>query len=280
MRPPIDNGTILITGASAGLGSEFARQLAPRAHTLVLVARRVSRLAMLHDELQRLNPKLAVHLEPCDLSDPQAADAMIERVHATVGAVDVLVNNAGLGDQTLYERSDWQRIQQIIQVNVVALALLTHRFLPAMVARGRGGILNISSGAGIALIPGAAAYTGSKHFVTAFTETLAMELVDTGVIITQSCPGPVDTEFDEAAGIAGMTGGPPPFVRISAEQCVRESLAGFDRGEPLVFPGLIFRQMMRALAVVPRATQRRTGRATARKLRSQHVLRTPMEAQR
>jgi short-subunit dehydrogenase len=265
-RPPIDNGTVLITGASAGIGRELARQLAPRARTLVLVARRAERLGALRAELLAANPELSVYLAPCDLSDPGAVCAMLEEVLDKVGDIDILVNNAGLGNQNLYERADWARVQEIIQVNVLALALLTHRLVGPMVARGRGGILNIGSGAGLALLPGAAAYVGSKHFVNGFTETLRLELTATGVAVTRVCPGPVDTEFDQAAGIEGFDAG-PPIPALSAAQCAREALRGFEKGSALVFPGFAYRSLMILLGVLPRALQRAMLRPAARRLR-------------
>ena len=190
-RPPPDGGTVLITGASAGIGLELARQLAPRARALVLVARRAERLEGLKDELSAKHPGLVVRTEPCDLTDPNAVDALSGHQLEDFGAIDVLVNNAGAGIQGLYEKSDWERIYSLIRLNVVALALLTRRLVPAMVARHRGGVLNMNSGAGVAIMPGMAAYVGSKHFVTGFTETLRAELDGTGVVVSQALPGPV-----------------------------------------------------------------------------------------
>jgi uncharacterized protein len=268
MRPPIDHSTVLLTGASAGIGRELARLLAPRVNTLVLVARRRDRLEALRAELQSANPRLNVYLAPYDLADPAAVEALLVDVAQAVDPIDILINNAGVGDQALYDQADWGRIQRMIAINTVAVARLTHGLVPAMVARHRGGILTISSGAGIALVPGAAAYTGTKHFVTGLMETLYAELADTGVVVTQVCPGPVDTEFDAAAGITGMAGGPPQAVRISAEQCAREALRGFERGQPLVFPGLAYGAMMLLLGLVPRVVRRQVARRTARRIRS------------
>jgi uncharacterized protein len=137
------------------------------------------------------------------------------------------------------------------------------------VQRGRGGVLNIGSGAGLTVMPAAAAYSASKHFIDGFSEALRADLAGTGVVVTQVCPGPVDSEFDTAAGSAGgMTGGPPQFLRISAAQCARAALAGFDRGQPLVFPGLPYRIAMHALPLLPRRLQRRQAARTAARIRS------------
>ncbi|HLY79272.1 MAG TPA: SDR family NAD(P)-dependent oxidoreductase, partial [Caulobacteraceae bacterium] len=157
---------------------------------------------------------------------------------------------------------------QVLRTNVVAVAQLSAALVPAMVANGRGGILNIGSGAGLTVLPAAAAYVGSKHFVDGFSEALRADLAGTGVVITQVCPGPVDSEFDEVAGsTGGMAGGPPQFLRISAAQCAREALAGFDRGAALVFPGRAYRVAMRLLPFLPRGLRRRQAARSAARLR-------------
>jgi uncharacterized protein len=139
-----------------------------------------------------------------------------------------------------------------------------------MVERGRGGVLNVGSGAGLTVMPAAAAYSASKHFVDGFSEGLRADLAGTGVVVTQVCPGPVDSGFDSIAGSAGgMTGGPPQFLRISAARCAREALAGFDAGKPLVFPGRAYRIAMRVLPVLPRSLRRRQAASSAVRLRSQ-----------
>ena len=265
-RPPLDGATVLITGASSGIGLELARELAPRARVLVLVARRAERLERLKDELSAKHPGLVVRAEPCDLSDPDAVDVLSRRLLEDFGAVDVLVNNAGAGVQGLYEESDWERVYAVIRLNVVALALLTRRFTPAMVARRRGGILNINSVAGVAIMPGMAAYGGAKHFVTGFTETLRAELAGTGVVVSQALPGPVETGFDEAANI-GPPGALDRLFRISAGRCARDVVRGFERGKPIIFPGSAYKAVMILQGALPRALQRRAARSQGRGLR-------------
>ncbi len=265
-RPSLDGGTVLITGASSGIGLELARELAPRARALVLVARRAERLEGLKDELSAKHPGLILRAEPCDLSDPDAVDALSGRLLEDFGAVDVLVNNAGAGLQGLYEESDWERVYGLIRLNVVALALLTRRLVPAMVARQRGGVLNVNSGAGVAIMPGMAAYAGTKHFVTGFTETLHAELDGTGVVVSQALPGPVETGFDEAANI-GPPGALDRFFRISAERCAHEVIRGFEQGLPMIFPGSAYRVVMMLQEVLPRTLQQRAARSQGRMLR-------------
>ncbi len=267
-RPPVDDGTVLITGASSGIGRELATQLAGRAATLVLLARRARLLDQVRDELRAQQPRLRVLALPVDLSDENDTDRVLAAVRDQVGPVDVLVNNAGVGDQALFDRTDWARTRQVLRTNVVAVAQLTAALVPAMVARGRGGVLNIGSGAGLTVMPAAAAYSASKHFVDGFSESMRADLAGTGVVVTQVCPGPVDSEFDQVAGtVGGMTGGPPQFLRISAAQCAREALAGFDRGAALVFPGRAYRVAMRVLPLVPRGLLRRQAARSAAHLR-------------
>jgi uncharacterized protein len=267
-RPPLDGGTVLVTGASAGIGRELAVQLAARAGTLVLVARRIDRLEQLRRELLAGHPRLNVVALAADLSDEGDVTSLLARVYEQVGSVDVLVNNAGIGDAVLFDRADWSRTRAVLRTNVVAIAQLSASLVPAMVARGRGGVLNIGSGAGLTVLPAATAYVGSKHFVNGFSEALRADLAGTGVVVTQVCPGPVDSEFDAVAGSkGGMVGAPPQFMRISAAQCAREALAGFDRGTALVFPGGAYRMLMRLLPLFPRRLRRSQAARSAARLR-------------
>jgi short-subunit dehydrogenase len=268
IRPPLDGGTILITGATAGIGREIALQLAPRAGTLVLVARRAGRLEELRAQLAEWHEGLRVVAEPGDLADESDVERILTRVQGQVGNIDVLINNAGVGDVALFDQAPWTRTRQVLVTNVLALAQLTAALVPAMVARGRGGVLNLGSMRGLALLPSAVAYAASKHFVDGFSEALRADLAGTGVVVTQVCPGPVDSEFDAAAGATGgPSGGPLQLVRISAERCAREALAGFDRGVPLVLPGCRYRLLIRLVRVLPRETLRRRACRRAAQLR-------------
>jgi uncharacterized protein len=268
VRPPIDGGTIVVTGASGGIGRDIAVQLAGRAGTLVLLARRAERLEDLRRELTSLYPKLRVLVIAADLSEEIEVERALNELRDKVDGVDVLVNNAGVGYSTLFDRASWARTRGLLTTNVLAAARLTAALVPPMVARGRGGVLNIGSGAGMTIMPSAAAYSASKHFIDGFSEGLRADLAGTGVVVTQVCPGPVDSGFDEAAGsIGGMAGSPPPFLRISSEQCAREALMGFDRGAALVFPGRPYRILMHLLPFVPRRLRRLQAAGLARRLR-------------
>ena len=249
-KPPVDNATILITGASSGIGAALARQLAPRAKALVLVARREERLRELAAELTSVRPELVVDVQRCDLTDLGAVDAMLARVAETVGDVDVLVNNAGMGDMQLFADASRNKLQRMVDLNVTAPTYLTHALLQGMIARRCGGILNISSGFGLAFMPGFATYVGTKHYITGWTESLRVELAGTGVAVTQSCPGPVETEFSDHAGsdIEDM----PKFVRLTADQCAAASIKAFEKGRAMVIPGV----GMKAIMGITRGTPR------------------------
>ena len=256
-RPPLDGGSVLVTGASSGIGRELAVLLAARVRTLVLLARRTTLLEELRDALVARSPGLEVLVMRADLSDERDVDRVVSEVRERIGLVDVLVNNAGVGDQALFDRSDWERTRQVLLTNVFAVAQLTALLVPSMVERGRGGVLNIGSGAGLTVMPASAAYCASKHFVDGFSEALRADLAGTGVVVTQVCPGPVDSEFDQLAGtVGGMAGGPPQFLRISAAQCAKDAIAGFERGAALVFPGRAYRIAMMMAPLLPRGLQR------------------------
>jgi short-subunit dehydrogenase len=148
----------------------------------------------------------------------------------------VLINNAGFGDFCLVECAAWEKLDRMITLNVAALTLLTQHLLGPMVERGRGGILNVSSGFGLTFLPGFASYVGTKHYVTAFTEALRTELRGTGVVVSQVCPGPVDTEFDQVTNeVSDLS--TPRILSISPERCARAALRGFARGRALIIPG-------------------------------------------
>jgi uncharacterized protein len=144
----LDGGSILVTGASAGIGRELAMQLAPRAKALILLARRAARLEELRTSLLARHPQLQVLSLPVDLSDENDVDRALAEAGEQAGAVDVLVNNAGVGDQALADQADWARLRNVLHTNVLAVAQLTTALVPAMVERGRGGVLNMGSGPG------------------------------------------------------------------------------------------------------------------------------------
>jgi short-subunit dehydrogenase len=229
-RPPI-TGVVLLTGASSGIGEAMARQLS-EARVLILVARRRERLEALAESLPN------AEVRACDLLDLRACEQLIAGVEADHGGVDVLINNAGMGDIGLFDQADGDKLIRMIDLNVRSLTWLTRRVLPRMVEQGRGGILNISSGFGLTWMPVASAYVATKHYVSALSESLRTELQGTGVVVTQSCPGPVATEFEDKAGNpTGMQ--VPGLIQISAETCARQSLSAFRSGRALTIPGFV-----------------------------------------
>jgi short-subunit dehydrogenase len=254
MRPPLD-GTVLVTGASGGIGAALVRELAVTASALVLVARRGDLLTALAEELRAARPALFVHTFVCDLADAAALEELCERIEREVGTIDVLVNNAGIGDQSFVEQARWDRLGNLLALNVVAPTRLCARFVPGMVARGRGGVLNVSSAFAFSYLPGFAAYAASKHYVTAFTDTLRAELAGTGVVVTQLLPGPVATEFltnsEPTTPLA-----PPAFVMLTAERCAKAALAGFGRNRAMVVPGWLFVMVTWVSRTTPRFVMR------------------------
>jgi uncharacterized protein len=254
-RSAIDGGTVLVTGASSGIGLAIAQQLAPRAKAIVLVARRVERLEKLKQELLEAHPALRVEVLPCDLAKRDEVERLIADVNAKDLEIDVLVNNAGIGMMGFLDQADIAKASFSIELNVTSLTMLTIAFLPGMVNRNRGGVLNISSGFGLSVMPMFAIYIATKHYVTGLTEALIADLGGTDVTATQVCPGPVKTEFEEVMG--NQTGKKvPSFVEISAEQCARESIRGFDRGRAIVVPGFIMKIVMLINALSPRFMRR------------------------
>lgn len=262
----LDGCNALITGASAGIGREFARQLAIRARSIVLVARRSERLVQLRDELLNQNPSLDAHIRAVDLTDKAQVDFLIESLARDKIDVDLLVNNAGLGDGGAFATSDPVRNEQMTLVNIVALTTLTRHFLPSMIARRSGGILNVSSSAGFLPIRDFAVYAATKAYVTSFSEALRIELRGTGVSVCALCPGPVHTEFQEVANRPGAkpdTG--PEFVFVPVEQVVRDALRALEADRPLVIPGLAMKLGMFLIRITPMPILRLLSRFSPRR---------------
>ena len=242
----------LITGASAGIGREFARQLASPAQTIVLVARRERRLNELRDELRNRNAKLSVYVRVVDLCDKTQIGELVRWLDQNKIPIDFLINNAGLGDYGSVATSDIERDDRIIQVNITALTSLTRLFLPRMIERKQGAILNVSSSAGFLPIPGMNVYAATKAYVNSFTEALRAELHHTGITVTALCPGPVHTEFGEVAKRPGgkpETG--PEFIYVSVEQTVRDALAAIEADRALVIPGFFMKLGMFLVRMTP-----------------------------
>jgi uncharacterized protein len=262
----LDDCNALITGASAGIGREFARQLASRARSLILVARRDERLLQLADQLKREHPKLVVHVRKVDLGDLGHLQDFLQRLDDEKLEVDLLINNAGLGDSGPFAESDPNRNTEMTVVNVAALTLITRHFVPQMIAKHRGAILNVSSSAGFLPIPLSAVYAATKAYVTSFTEALRAELYGTGVTITALCPGPVVTEFQQVAkreGVQPNIG--PQFLVVTVEQVVRDALAALEADKPIVIPGFAMKVLMLITRIMPMPVLRWVARVSPRK---------------
>jgi uncharacterized protein len=254
---PTSSSAALVTGASAGIGSEIARLLATRGYALVLVARREDRLAALADELSDEHG-VRVETIPTDLCEPTARYRLSERIEELGLEVEVLINNAGFatGGEPFYQADPDREINQV-RVDVEAVVALTSAFLPPMVERGRGAILNVASTAAMQPIPYSAGYSAAKAYVLTFSEALHQEVRGHGVTVTALAPGPVDTDFWQIAGWQ-VQGGKSferavPGALISPAQAARAGVAGLDHGERVVVPGLPIRAAMLASRYVPHA---------------------------
>jgi len=234
--------TALITGASSGIGDQFARQLARRGYELILVARRKDRLEQLAEQV----PTTA-HVIECDLAFE--AEELAGRVEKVGADVDLLVNNAGFGLRGRFLELDAVREAEMVRVNCEAVVRLTHAFVPGMAERGRGGVITVASTAGMQPLPYETTYSASKAFAISFMEALSMELRGTGVRALVVNPGPVKTEWQAVAGYDENTRTIPGM--ISAEQCVADALRAYDRGKRSMIPGRLFPWVMRA-AISPK----------------------------
>jgi short-subunit dehydrogenase len=262
----LEGSSALITGASAGIGREFARQLAGRASSLVLVARRQERLEELRDELTKANPTLNIHIRATDLSDERGVTELSDWLARENLSIDLLINNAGLGDVGPFATSEPQRVKEMLAVNVTALTLLTRSLLPGMIARKRGAILNVSSTAGFLPIAGFAVYAATKAYVTSLSEAIRAELRGTGVTASSLCPGPVYTEFTEVAARPGAKRDrTPEFVHVSAEEVVRTGLAALEHDRPLVIPGFVMKIGMALVRIMPLWILRLASRLSAKR---------------
>lgn len=190
--------TALITGASSGLGVEFAHLCAKKKYDLVLVARSWDKLASVKEEMEN-RYGVTAHVCVADLSVPDATLEIVRFVQEKELQIDILINNAGFGDSGDFADSDWKRQYDMVQVNVVALMQLTHCFLKPMMAQGGGRILNIASIAAFTAGPTMSIYFATKAFVASFSESVADEVKGSGVSVTTFFPGPTNTGFQEAA---------------------------------------------------------------------------------
>lgn len=240
MPQPARFSCALITGASAGLGEEFALQLAPRVAKLVLVARREPLLHQLASHLRDLYPELEVIVHAADLTEAAEREDLVENLSLCNCLPDLLVNNAGLGDYGEFITADWAKIQAMLGVNIEALTHLAHALVPAMIRGGRGAVINVSSLASLMPMPDFAVYAATKAYVTSFSEALRIELKDHHIPVLAVCPGPVKTQFGEVARRHGQSREMPGHrsFYVPKQQVVAEALAALDNNRARVYPGL------------------------------------------
>jgi short-subunit dehydrogenase len=226
-----------VTGASSGIGAEIARELARRGHGVTLSARREDRLQALADELQATNVRIDVIA--CDVTDPASRANLVAQLRERGLDVDVLVNNAGYGSGGRFQDLDGDSEVRMVKTNCEAIIAFCAEYVPRMIERGRGAILNVGSTAGYQPLPRQATYAASKAFVNNFTDALHEDLAGTGVTATSLRPGPVATEFGEQAGIGDEFDSLPGFLMDTPEQVAQAAVAALDKGKRAVGPGIL-----------------------------------------
>jgi short-subunit dehydrogenase len=223
----------LVTGASSGIGAEFARRLAAHGMHLVLTARRQALLEKLAEELH-IRHGTKTEIIPGDLTDPEEPRRLCEAIAAKGIQIELLINNAGFGWVGVVDETEVSRMQRLIQLNVASLVELTYRILPGMLQRGHGGIINVSSVAGFQPVAYMPTYSASKAFVLHFSEALWAECRDRGVTVTALCPGTTQTDFFDTANVPGWL----KKHRFSTpEQVVKAALKALERRKQFVIPG-------------------------------------------
>lgn len=260
MASAAERQTALVTGASGGIGGELARAFAAGGYDLVLVARSAGKLEELAAELQKRHGA-AVRILAKDLSRPGSPDEIFQELTDAAVAVDVLVNNAGFATFGPFVETDLARELEEIQLNVVTLTHLTKRFLPGMLARRRGGVLNVASTASFQPGPLMAVYYATKAYVLSLSEALAEELRGTGVAVTALCPGPTATGFQARADMQDSKLFTGPMKVMDAAAVARAGYEGFRAGKRIVIPGLINKLGVQSVRISPRAVVTRLVRA-------------------
>lgn len=253
--------TALITGASSGLGEQFAYALGREHYDLVLVARREDRLSAVASRARSLGAG-ALHTIRADLAQREAPAAIHEQLRTDGLQVDYLVNNAGFGTTGRFHRLDFARELEEVDLNVTAIVALTRLFLPAMVERRRGTIINVASTAAFQATPYMATYGATKAFVLSFSEAVAAELAGSGVTVMALCPGPVRTEFQKVANNERARF--PAFLWTAAEQVAEQAIAAAASGQSLCVAGAFNSALAIASKFAPRGLSARIGRSLLR----------------
>lgn len=244
----------LITGASSGLGEEYARQLAPSCDTLVLVARRGDLLEKLASGLKVTSPDTEVHCVIVDLTKEKERDDLVKMCESMSLMPDLLINNAGMGDWGEFSTAEWSKLDAMLQVNTTALTHLCHRFLPSMMADDNGGaIINVSSLASTLPIPDFAVYAATKAYVSSFSEALRIELREYGIPVLAVCPGPVHTNFGKIAMRSGEDSNLPSRegFYVAARKVVADSIVALQADRARVYPGWKVAMLAAGISLLP-----------------------------
>jgi uncharacterized protein len=236
LPPPRPGSTCLVTGASSGIGAEIARELAGRGHGVTLTARREERLRELAGELSAEHG-VRVETISADVADEAAREELRGELEERNLVVEVLVNNAGYGSGGAFVELDPGNEAAMVRTNVEAVVALTGVFLPEMVERGRGAVLNVASLIAFQPVPFQATYGATKAAVLSFTDALHEELRGTGVTVTSVCPGPVRTEFGEQGGFGGADDRIPGPLWLDAAKVAGDAVAALERGDRVTVPG-------------------------------------------
>jgi len=248
----------LITGASSGLGVQYARQLAPSCESMVLVARRGDLMEQLAADLRLSHSEITIYCITQDLTVEADRTALFKQLKVNGLVPDLLVNNAGMGDYGDFANAHWSKLDSMLQVNVTALTHLCHGFLPGMIAQGRGAIINVSSLASVLPIPDFAVYAATKAYVSSFSEALRMELREFGIPVLAVCPGPVHTGFgkismrDENANALPAREG----FYTTPEQVVSDSIHALQADKARVYPNWKIAVLAAGISILPMAVVR------------------------
>jgi short-subunit dehydrogenase len=248
-KPEFAGTWALVTGASSGLGAEFARQLAQRGTNLILTARSRDKLQRFAEDLSRVNG-VSTHALLADLGAPGGSRSLLEQVEALGVHVTHVVSNAGFGSAGPFTNSDPETEERMVRVNAEAVVVIARHFLPRMLARREGGLIQVASTAAYQPTPFMATYGASKAFVLSFSLSLAEEVRGSGVRVLSLCPGPVPTGFQEAAGI--HSSGLLKLTRLDAPAVVEAALAGYVAGRNVVVPGALNSLQTTAVKMLPR----------------------------
>ena len=236
LPPPSTTSTCLVTGASSGIGTDIARELAQRGHGVTLVARREDKLREVAEELSSRHGIRAETIG-CDLGEAAERERLVKEIESRGLTVEVLANNAGFGTGGRFQRLGLDRELQLVRLNVEAVVHLCGIYAPQMARRGQGAILNVASTVAFQPLPRQATYSASKSFVLHFTEALNADLHGTGVTVTTLCPGLTQTEFFEVGGMSEEASNAPDFMIMSAAETAKIGVRGVEKGRRTVVAG-------------------------------------------